>query len=451
MKRFNQLILILTGVLLSLNVFSYDLIKDYNGGDNCSEIRFQNGGQVKVVLHRPYLFSTFGFTSNTFDQFVTAMEDVHASFNRLGGTSVKIIDFNIVYGFVDPSMTDPDTFDFDDDVPTLHVGFSNDPDGNFTQAAAWAPTDPDKDNNCEYKFAKLVFKSSAVTVNPWIYKEPTESGENYWDAGSFRERIDAHNPNSRYMRLIYVHEMLHAFGLKHAKESFSMMNGNDRPWLNRSAGMQATPLPDDVRALRYLYPENTDHFEVGLVNTWFAEYTVADGNKAQQYKLCAPSLGDSFGDKFDTYCGSGGSVTTSICPGDQLKARVSVANFSTSSVNGHLRIFFSEDEAFDSSDFASNTVHSISVNSSASSHQGRNFEVPRGQTMSLGKEYTVFAYFIAYNSSGTKRTTEYVPLNGKVKKSYGACMSMISSEEESDDAKVIFSNKTKLNEKGCAH
>ncbi|MBT6325755.1 MAG: hypothetical protein HOJ35_07285 [Bdellovibrionales bacterium] len=422
MKKIQLLIFTILGMLISANAFSYRLLSD-NNGDSCSEIKFENGGEVKVVFHVPDgHMSDYGLDRDSYLELIQAMQDVHQSFNRFGGTTAQIVSFEISRDILSPSNVDSDTFDFDDDMPAIHVGLTNDE--SYSTGAAYAPTDPDKDSNCKYKFAKVIFKSSAITGNPWIYTTPEDSGENFWNAGETREYIDRDNSRMRYFRLVYVHELLHAFGVAHATESFAMMNRGDRPWLNRDKEFQASPLPDDVRALRYLYPESSAHFEIALTNSWFEEIP---SDVAVQSHLCAPSLGDSWADKFDTFCGDASNITTDICPGDKLRVRVSAANFSTSAVSVELEMYLSKDEYLDSSDIKSSTIDLITVNKSASLMRGKSFSVPK-----LGFQGSYNVIINAKATNGYISITNWIPLNGKVNKTFNACIS--------SNRKVIFKN-----------
>ena len=110
------------------------------------------------------------------------------------------------------------------------------------------------------------------------------------------------------------------------------------------------PLPDDVRALRTLYPLGVVRHEVALFNSWF-EPGSAERLPGEHELLCAPSRGQAPGDLFADHCGQGGpnGGSTVVCEGNRVVARFTIANYSTEPMDLIVRLYASLD-AYHSSD-----------------------------------------------------------------------------------------------------
>src|SRR5262249_25166545 len=139
-----------------------------------------------------------------------------------------------------------------------------------------------------------------------------------------------------WFRPVYLHELLHAFGLGHTATEYAQMNYGVKPWANRPAEDMVRPLPDDAKALRELYPGTNSRYEVAALNTRYDGNDVAHPQEAARAKLlCTPSLGAGYDtDKFAPKCGTGGakSGSSNICKDDTLRLRVTLANYSTTTV-----------------------------------------------------------------------------------------------------------------------
>lgn len=200
----------------------------------------------RVILH---LSEMDGFTADMEDALLQAIEDIHAELGATGGTTAGIAGFTLT--------TAPFTFrtQYVDPVPTIHVGFTNDPDEADGAAKVW------KDNaRCEITTANILFTNPSDSdpgLVDWRFGEPADEGEDFWMAD--------HKLNSTaYFRISYLHELLHAFGLKHSPDSYSMMNYGTRPFANRADGKQVRPLPDDIEFLRDLYPKVATTRAIGV-------------------------------------------------------------------------------------------------------------------------------------------------------------------------------------------
>ncbi len=369
----------------------------------CDPITFAE--PPRVVLHSTEMV---GFNLVEFLQVLAAMEDVHASFDAMGGTWAQVVDFEVV--------SDPFVFRtwYGDPQPTIHVGFTSDPTAN-PGGTFW---DVDT-GSCTIREAHIQIQ--AADVFSWSLMEPSFYGLNYWEEG-------LSNATGRYFRIMYVHELLHAFGLAHSNDGYGMLNYGDRPWANRDLGDRIMPLPDDLQGLRALYPSSTARAEVAVLNTWFepdnsgtTTYPAAD-----QIQLCSPAVGDAWADRYDDLCATsnGGPGITEVCPGDDLRVRFTVANYSTDSVDLTAKAWFSTDEVLDyaaGGDVRSPTTHDTTVHGSGT--RGRLFEVPTG--LLFNREYHVIVKVKGETTAGV-RVSDWSPMIGTIRtKPMLQCLSAI--------------------------
>lgn len=352
--------------------------------------------QPKVVLHVSE-FAGPDFFQNIINllQLTDAMNDVHEQFNLVGGTAAQVTAFE--------TSTDPFVFQtwFNDATPIIHVGFTSsataNPGGTF-----W-----NLDGACNIIEAHIQFQD--LTAFGWTFSPPSAHGELYYDVTLNNAAGD------RYFRISYIHELLHAFGLAHSNDSYSMLNYGDRPWANRVADDAIRPLPDDVEGLRDLYPLAGTRREVAVLSTWYTPApAVGSYPAADQQQLCKPSLGSSWNsDLYADVCGltaSGVAGSTTVASGNTLRTRFAFANYSTESVDVNANIYFSTDDIWDATDVASVTTRSFSASANGSSQQGRTWTVPSG--LAAG-DYYVIVRVIATTSSGVV-VTDWIPLRGTV-------------------------------------
>jgi hypothetical protein len=94
----------------------------------------------------------------------------------------------------------------------------------------------------------------------WNFQTPGDTskdqGNKYYQAGE-NDLV-----GKEYYRPVPLHELLHAFGLWHSASTTAFMNYGQRPWINRPPEKMVTPLPDDLAALRHLYPATGDVYSV---------------------------------------------------------------------------------------------------------------------------------------------------------------------------------------------
>jgi hypothetical protein len=298
---------------------------------------------------------------------------------------------------------------FNDAVPTIHVGFTDD--STDTSGAAGATVVPQPDANCHYDEAHIVFKD--MNLQDWNFGTPSEVGDDYYTAG------ESDPSGKRYFRTAYLHELLHSFGLDHTANSYSFMDYNYFPWAGggRSERDAVRPLPDDAQGLRDLYPNAGNRHEVAVLNTWFDPNATFNGS-AVMHGLCSPSLGTAYSSnifRFSPGCGAGGpdGGSTTVCAGDRLYTRFAFANYSTDVANDiDIRAFFSTDEVFQlGTDVVSPTARVTTVGAERSALLDRAWQVPAG--LQTGTEYYVIIEVAGTTADGGA-VEDWIPLRGKV-------------------------------------
>jgi hypothetical protein len=350
--------------------------------------------QPKVVVHTNE-FAGPDFFENIANllKLTDAINDVHEQFNLAGATAAQVTAFEL--------SADPFVYQswFGGD-PAIHVGFTSDP------TAQPGGTFWDVDASCNIVEAHIQFKDPYVFG--WTFSDPSAHGEDYYDAALTNSDSD------RYFRISYIHELLHAFGLAHSADSYSMLNYGDRPWAKRDVDEQIRPLPDDVEGLRALYPLAGVRREVAVLNTWYDVSSLSSGAypAATQVRLCKPSLGTAWNaDFFADVCGLTNNLpgSTVVAAGQTLRTRFTLANYSTEAVDVVASLYFSLDNVWDAADVASVTTRSFTVNANVSSRQGRTWTLP---ALRPG-HYYVIARVEATTTAGVLRT-DWIPLRGTV-------------------------------------
>jgi hypothetical protein len=318
---------------------------------------------------------------------------VLVQFNQIGGTTAEVL---LTGNGASTAPYEPGVW-FNDAVPTIHVGFTDDliPASETTKPA---------DGNCEYTESHLTFTD--LDHYAWNFGTPQDSGAAYYTAG----QTDA--TGATWFRPVFLHELLHAFGLAHSPNTYAFMNYYEMPWANRSGADAVRPLPDDVRGLRYLYPAGGSRTEVAMLNTWFRR---EPSGPANQYLNCAPSLGLSDSTPFNSdLCGTGGvdSGETEVCSGDILRTRFTVANYSTAEVDLTVRMYLSPDDRWDPTDTMSVTSRPVSVPAAHSDHFPRSWVVPTPPTRDA--DYHVIVRVTGSTTAGVPVAADWIPLTGTV-------------------------------------
>jgi len=193
-------------------------------GVQCSPGKFSSGN-VTVVLH-------LGESrAGTADQ--TAINDavywVNSEIGFVGGSTAYIGSMTTTY--------DPFTFGswFGDTTPTIHVGFSS---SLGEEIGGQTKRGPFTVSACTYNEAQIVLPD--VVARTWDFGTPG------WD---YFQATETGASSKLWFRPVYLHELLHAFGLEHTSTDYANMNYGIKPWANRPANDMMKPLPDDVKAL----------------------------------------------------------------------------------------------------------------------------------------------------------------------------------------------------------
>jgi hypothetical protein len=368
---------------------------------SCDKITWSS--QPEYVIHLTEFWNGGGLDSDDLSAMFEAVYDVAEQFNLAGATSARVTP---AYINASISAFEPGVW-FNDPVPTIHIGFTDDP-VVFLNAGG-ATYRPDPDAACEISEAHIVFPD--MNHEAWNFGTPGEIGEDYHTAG------ETDTAGRRYFRPPFLHELLHAFGLDHSN-SYSFTNYNDLPWAGggRSEREAIRPLPDDVEGLRRLYRDGGSRSEVAVLNSWH-DFGVKSGGSTIQHGLCSPSLGTSFSSnkfRFAPGCGEGGpdGGSTVVCTGDKLYTRFAFANYSTDTADDiDVRAYFSTDDVLDSTDLDSPTHREATVYPQDALLKGMTWDVPSG--LQSGDEYFVIIYVGGFTSSGAF-VEDWIPLRGKV-------------------------------------
>jgi len=357
-----------------------------------------SGGSVQVVLHIGGIGGALPPTS----AFSAAVERGHAQFNDVRGTTATISGLT-----VDPSTLNTTTW-YGDTTPTIHVGFVS----SFADPNAIMGTNRGPQTSCTYNEARIRILDNNVWG--WDYGSPTGNNQGYYNE-------DRRFNGNTYFVPSYLHELLHAFGLAHATDTYSFLNYGPHPWTRgtTSGFDEVRPLPDEVRALRDLYPGTGTRAEVGLFNTWFepAPAGSAPDTPADQTRLCSPSLGSDYSASyFDPTCGVDGTAngSTVVCANDRLRVRFTFVNYSTSDVDLTERMYLSTDDVLQTgTDIQSADTFSETGIITNANHVGRRFTVPSLAGFASGTQL-----YVIIQTSGTTTTgaavSDWRPLIGTV-------------------------------------
>jgi hypothetical protein len=343
---------------------------------------------------------------------LAAIDDVVAAFDDIGGTSARVTG-------VQPT-TEP--FDWsskasDDDVPTIHVGWTRDIKSLNNGRDAGAVTLPlHSKTGCRMLGAHIAFPDEADPgAMRWDYGTPfTTAGRAWYAAG------ETDTSGKTWFRPSFLHELLHAFDFHHLQNQYSFMTHRSPagfPWANRAAQDAVRPLPYDIGRLRRLYPASGATTDVALLNTWYGPPTDPDDNAGGQYQLCLPSSGSAvfpmptWGAECGIDPGAGfgtpGSATA-VCSGTQLQTRVTIANGSTTAVDLTAKVYFSDDDRYDATDKASATTHALHVDAATSQLADLGWTVPGGLSLTSARRPIV-------RITGTGVAPDWIPLGATVR------------------------------------
>jgi hypothetical protein len=236
---------------------------------------WDDDGDARVIVHVAE-FRADGATADQEDDLIEAISNVNYEFNKTAGTtagthslqrSTVPFDFGTAFGDADP---------------TIHIGFEDDPAYEGQEKYVGSPTTETVDDKTICKYTEAHIRFNKLSTTPWNFGTP---GDLYFKTG-LHDYL-----GQPYFRQLYLHELLHAYGLTHADSSYSFLNYGDHPWANRPATESIRPLPDEIRWLRRKYPEASTRADVAVLNTWYDADDVTDENAALGKLLCEPSRG----------------------------------------------------------------------------------------------------------------------------------------------------------------
>jgi hypothetical protein len=304
---------------------------------NCSTLTIKNSGSVRIVVHTRSLLGTDRQVTNLLD----AIDAVTDEFNSVGGTTAHISSVTTTTASYHHNTTY-------DEPGTIHLGFTpvtTDEDG-LTHVGQEVPFTA---INCVVQSPNIGFLD-LDHIEGWNFLTP---GATHDDEGNtFYQAAVTDKVRHYYFRPQLLHELMHAFGLGHSANTTSFMNYGQMPWINRAPRDMITPLPDDLAALRYLYPADDDVYRVAFLNTALDPAAdVSSEGAGTQSPLCRPSGGTGFASLFYTHnyaCAT--SPFFQVCAGGQVYGAYSLANYSTSAMDVSVAAYFSVDDVWGSTD-----------------------------------------------------------------------------------------------------
>jgi hypothetical protein len=370
------------------------------------------GPMPKLVIHVGE-FEKGGGDSSTEALMKAEVQAAVDQFNAVGGTSAKVTKVE--------TSTAPFSFDKYTSDGAIHLGFTSQAAFDAKLAAGGLPTGTDAITQtpaygCGITEAHILFPDN--NARHWTYLTPFtgawhDNGARYYDAGAMEPF-----GNYYWFRPSFLHELLHAFGLKHTKTQYAFMNHRGDggfPWANRPAADSVRPLPYDDLLLRGRYPGSGSRYEVAVLNTWYEPPADANDDAGYQTKLCKPSLGTAWtADTSSGTCGKNGA--TEICAGDTLRTRYTLANYSTESMNVGAWLYFSNDETWGGSEPASTSGQNFDVAAAKSTLREDTWTVP---SLTHGVTYhpivRVIAEHIGANGAEAQSVVaDWIPLREKV-------------------------------------
>lgn len=374
-----------------------------NGAVLCTPMKFSSASTVRVIVHT----AESKATTAQINEVVDAIEAVSDTIGAGGGSTAKVTSVT--------TSTTPFTYQtfYGDTTPTVHVGFAGNRPAAELGNTAYGTV---KTTPCTYNEAQIVLRD---------FNSTSTSGGTFWNSGTPGSNYYNADPQDSsgvyYLRPVFLHELLHAFGLHHSGDSYAMMNYATKPWANRPDDAKMQPLPDDLAGLRALYPTSSTRIDVAVLDTYYAANS-DPRSPATGTKLCKPSQGTTYSDRFDSQCGTGGpdGGSTTVCEGDTLRVFYTVANYSTSDAIVTKELFFSNDKTFADSEPDSADGWTDTIPASSSQLYGMPFTVPKILEGSGAKLHLIARVVSQSDTDGDGITepdtvrSEWIPLRGTV-------------------------------------
>jgi hypothetical protein len=418
--------------------------------------RFANGGPrfdvaidsskyPEIAQQKGLDWSQLGFLERA-ELVLTPFYRIHDAIEDVRGSAVVFDSIGIEVPVTAPSSGDPGA-----DILALKAEIHNNGDNDvlfsdlstvFTDIGAitftWVF------NGCRIVEADIIFFEPP---GGWRFFEPEAYGVPYWNDSDLSEA---------WMQTTYLHEMMHALGFGHTSDTYSQLNYGTLPWTRHvERNPFATvdpfpphpePLPDDRLALRDVYPESGDEFDLAVSNTWFSgepEDVVA--NAAEQFRLCLPSVAP-----FDlanpsqrveidpldrAIIGVPAETCTvysgPVCPGDVVGVAYVVSNNGVAPEWVEHELWFSLDDELDAGDAVSLDVFSVSGSDTleeSSRLYTRYVEVPAGLAADtefhvLVRVQRLLPHFDQPGHPFRERTyaNNWIPLRGTIRTTGAGC------------------------------
>jgi hypothetical protein len=391
----------------------------------------------RLVMHlRGWKLSSDSTDPGNLDQeqqMEQATRDVVDQFNAMGGTTAKITGVSFT--------NDDEPYSYEtavnDGKPTIHI--------DWTPTSTFNSYLTDSDGAIGLTSAPFISSATGCQIieehitfldpysHAWQYGTPfDEAWANY--GITFNDAGTGDGAGRTWFRPSLLHELLHAFYLHHTKTVYSMLNhqGVERyaadphqddiggfPWANRDPSDAIRPLGYELGILRARYPADDTRYDVAALNTWFGPPGDATDDAGWQVANCKPSLGSGWAPNpsSDT-CGVDGTSpgNTSVCRSDSLRARFTLANYSTDSMHVQAWMYFSKDSVFDGTDPISDSSTSVDLGAAKSTNVQATWSVPKLAEGIWHPIVWLIAEHVDANGAGDAKSvrSDWIPLRGTI-------------------------------------
>ena len=279
---------------------------------------------------------------------------------------------------------------------------------NLGRYSGWARSSKNT-SNCTFKQVDVIFDAD----DPWVYLTPADHGKNYWRTG-----LRGGPNNTMYLRMTAIHEFLHTAGLSHEDNVWSQMNYVNRPWRTESSELQMSPLPDDRRAVRQLYPAGTYEENVAVVTTYADFSKVSSTGAATGRLLCEAAAGSGYSAGiFDAFCAN--SNVLHVCPGDLIYTRFTLVNDSTIPATVEKHLYFSTDAVLSWNDAMSSTTSSRTLQPGTHFREWGTYSVP--WDLFPGQVYYLIAALESDLTHDRSASDNWIPLNSTLVMASTSC------------------------------
>jgi hypothetical protein len=389
-----------------------------NKSDSCSSMKIKNPEAVHIVVHTSSLLGS----DRQVDNMLGAIDAVADEFNKVGGTTAHISSITTTTAAYHHATS------YDETDGTIHLGFASavgsEDDVSGGAVGEEIPFHKTRDGSlpvpspCTVESPNVGFLDE-VNIKPghidWNFLTP---GERSGDGGTkFYAAQESDAEGHVYFRPVLLHELLHAFGLGHSADATAFMNYGQKPWINRPPRKMITPLPDDLAALRHLYPADDEVYRVAFLNTALDPSEHLTNKAGKQKALCHPSGGTTYAPLFDSYyCGKSG--VDKVCAGGQVYGAYSLANYSTTAMNVTVAAYFSISDTWEGTDMGAVDYDNYTIAAGKTALIGDHWTMP---SMQVGTQrlHLILRVVATKDTPGeappaNSVTTDWLPLYGTI-------------------------------------